>query len=283
MKLKRHHKFVIGGFSLVVLIYMIVSILLINGLIIRQVQLQNELEELKADTQNKINEITDTLLKTHEELTALGVEFETIGSEFEYLKLSAGEDFSAVIEDAIKSVVTIKTDTTQGTAFIISPEGYLVTNAHILSGETSVKVVDYEKVERTAQVIGQDSELDIALLKVEGPLDFLEFENSDTVNLGEKVVAIGNPLGLQFSVSGGIVSGTKRTGPNKIDAYIQTDTALNPGNSGGPLINTRGKVIGINNFKMSEGESLGFALESNYIKIAINKISQENLNEVLFP
>ena len=97
------------------------------------------------------------------------------------------------------------------------------------------------------------------------------------VQVGEKVIAIGNPLGLQFSVSQGIVSATHREGANRLNAYIQTDAALNPGNSGGPLINTEGKVIGINNFKIGGGESLGFALESNYIEETINEIAQEEL------
>ncbi|MEK6845094.1 MAG: trypsin-like peptidase domain-containing protein, partial [Nanoarchaeota archaeon] len=94
---------------------------------------------------------------------------------------------------------------------------------------------------------------------------------------GERVIAIGNPLGLQFSVTEGIVSGIHRPGINELEAYVQTDAALNPGNSGGPLINKNGKVIGINNFKIGSGESLGFALESNYIKDAVNAISLENL------
>ena len=88
-------------------------------------------------------------------------------------------------------------------------------------------------------------------------------------------------MGLQFSITEGIVSGVHRTGINEIDAYIQTDAALNPGNSGGPLINTEGDVIGINNFKIGGGESLGFALESNYLKDAVNAISQQALNQTL--
>ena len=101
------------------------------------------------------------------------------------------------------------------------------------------------------------------------------------MQIGENVIAIGNPLGLQFSVSEGIVSGVHRLGINNIEAYIQTDAALNPGNSGGPLIDKEGKVIGINNFKISGGESLGFALESNYLKDIVNDIAQEELNQTL--
>jgi len=113
------------------------------------------------------------------------------------------------------------------------------------------------------------------LLKISGDYNSIELGDSDDIQIGEKVIAIGNPLGLQFSVSEGIVSAINREGTNGIEAYIQTDAALNPGNSGGPLINKQGKVIGINNFKIGGGESLGFALESNYIKEVVNQISQE--------
>ena len=105
--------------------------------------------------------------------------------------------------------------------------------------------------------------------------------NSDKVQVGEKVIAIGNPLGLQFSVSQGIISAVHRIGINGIEAYLQTDAALNPGNSGGPLINTQGKVIGINNFKIGSGENLGFALESNYIIDSVNDIYFQLFNETL--
>jgi len=88
-------------------------------------------------------------------------------------------------------------------------------------------------------------------------------------------------LGLQFSVSEGIVSAVHREGLNGKDAYIQTDAALNPGNSGGPLINKEGKVIGINNFKIGSGENLGFALESNYIEEIVNQIGQQILNKTI--
>ena len=106
-------------------------------------------------------------------------------------------------------------------------------------------------------------------------------ENSDEIQIGEKVIAIGNPLGLQFSVSQGIISATHRQGANNLPVYIQTDAALNPGNSGGPLINKQGKAIGINNFKLGESESLGFALESNTLKEAINSIAEEFLKQTL--
>ena len=108
------------------------------------------------------------------------------------------------------------------------------------------------------------------------------FGDSDDVQVGEKVIAIGNPLGLSFTVTGGIISAVDRIGPNGLDVYIQTDAALNPGNSGGPLINKEGKVIGINNFKAGgESENIGFALESNYIIDAVNDIALKEIGRAL--
>ena len=106
--------------------------------------------------------------------------------------------------------------------------------------------------------------------------NYLKFDDSSKLQVGEKTIAIGNPLGLSFSVSEGIISALKREGPNNIPAYIQIDVPLNRGNSGGPLINKNGKVIGINNFKLQNSENLGFSLESNYAVEAINKIFSEN-------
>ena len=282
--LKKHHKWMIGGISAVVVIYMIISIILISGLAVKQTsdnnKLANEINKLQADTQSKLNELTENILlvkedikQTKENLTDIGA----IRKEFDLLKASTGEDFSSIIEDSLKGVVTIKTNVAQGTGFIISSDGYIVTNAHMLSGASEVQITTFDENKISAELIGYNAELDIALLKIEGEYNFLELGNSDETQVGERVIAIGNPLGLQFSVSEGIVSGIHRSGINELEAYTQTDAALNPGNSGGPLINKNGKVIGINNFKLGSGESLGFALESNYIKDAVNAISGEKL------
>lgn len=282
MPLKKHHKIIIGSFSSFVLIFMIVSSILIYSILIKQTvdynNLNNKISELEADTQSNINILTENLIQTQK----LAEESqEALQLEMNLLKASAGEDFSGIIEDAIKAVVTIRTDVSQGTGFIINSEGYIVTNAHVLVGATYVQIITYEQEITNADLIGYDGDLDIALLKVEGDYDSISLADSDNVQVGEKVIAIGNPLGLQFSVSQGIVSAVHREGINRLEAYIQTDAALNPGNSGGPLINTQGKVIGINNFKVSGGESLGFALESNYIKDTVNEIAVEVLEETL--
>ena len=244
-------------------------------------EINSKILELQADTQNKISGLTENIVQTNQELKALGSQLGSIDEEISLLKASTSEDFSGIIEDAVKAVVTIRTDVGQGTGFIITEDGYLVTNAHVLSGGREVEAINYEQDIIGAEFIGYESNLDIALLKIEGNYDKLTLDNSNMVQVGEKVIAIGNPLGLQFSVSEGIVSAIHRTGLGDLEAYIQTDAALNPGNSGGPLINKEGKVIGINNFKVGTGENLGFALESNYIKEAVNNIAEKELNQTL--
>lgn len=282
MGMKRHHKIIITSFSSIFLIAIIVSIVL---LFINQSYqyktLNNQITHLQADTQSKLNELTENILHTKNSLETITSEIGSMSEEFDELKASAGEDFSGIIEEAIKSVVTIKTDISQGTGFIIDSDGYIVTNYHVIAGAKQAGIFTYEGGTHTTSLIGYNSKYDIALLSIKGNYDELELADSDDIQIGEKVIAIGNPLGLQFSVSEGIVSAIHRPGINEIKAYIQTDAALNPGNSGGPLINKKGKVIGINNFKIGGGESLGFALESNYIKDIVNEISNQVLNQTL--
>ena len=288
MALKRHHKWLIGSFSSVVIIFMIISGFLTYLILIQQEinfgRLNQKIEDLQADTQSKINDLTESLLQTNE---ILHKEVGSLGQELDLLKASTSADFSGIIENAIKSVVTIKTSAGfQGTGFIIDENGYVVTNAHVLTDESgeladSIQVITFEQGKKNAEFIGFDEKFDIALLKISGEYDSLKFGNSNNVQIGEKVIAIGNPLGLQFSVSEGIVSAVRREGISGVNAYIQTDAALNPGNSGGPLINNQGKVIGINNFKIGSGENLGFALESNYVIEATNEIYFNVFNKTL--
>ncbi|MBI3623041.1 trypsin-like peptidase domain-containing protein [Candidatus Pacearchaeota archaeon] len=283
--LKKHHKIMLGGFTGILIVYMIISSILLNGLIVKQTLNNNKVNErlnaLQADTSSKINELTDIVSKTQDTLSETQKSLlsinESVKSQISSLKASVDDDFSGIIEQAVPAVVTIRTDVAQGTGFLITNDGYIVTNAHVLSGARRVSAITSNQESINAEFIGYDSDLDIALLKIPGNYEKLKLDNSDNVQVGEKVIAIGNPLGLQFSVSQGIVSGIHRQGSNGLNLYIQTDAALNPGNSGGPLINKAGKVIGINNFKIGGGENLGFALESNSIKEAVNQISQEKL------
>jgi len=278
MALKRHHKIILGGFSTFVLVAIIILSFLLYTVFIQQTLNYNDLQSQLAETNSKINTLTTNLIDTKESISSLDQSFQ---SELNELKASAGEDFSGIIEEAVKSVVTIRTDISQGTGFIIDDNGYIVTNAHVLSGASQVQALTYEQDMVEAQLIGFNIQFDIALLKIPGDYQEIDLADSDDIQIGEKVIAIGNPLGLQFSVTEGIVSAVNRQGINGIEAYIQTDAALNPGNSGGPLINKQGKVIGINNFKIGGGENLGFALESNYIEDVVNAISEQLLNQTL--
>lgn len=282
MGLKKHHKWMLGGFGSIIVVYMVMSAVLLNGIIVKQTinhnQLQNEIEQFKIDTSSKIAELSNNIIETKSEV-------EESQEDISLLKASAGEGFSNIIGNSIKSVVTIRTNVGQGTGFVIGEEGYIITNAHVLADSLgylapNIEALTYEQESLPATFVGYKGNLDLALLKVDKEFEALELGDSEEIEIGEKVIAIGNPLGLQFSVSEGIVSAVHRSGVNGLEAYIQTDAALNPGNSGGPLINKKGEVIGINNFKVG-GDNLGFALESNYIEDAINEISQEKLNQTL--
>ena len=171
-----------------------------------------------------------------------------------------------------------------GTGFVVSSEGYILTNAHVVEGASKVTVKVYgEDVERDATLIGSDTETDIAVLKVEGAqLQPLKLGDSDAVRVGEYVLAIGNPLStdeLANTITFGIISATKRevTIDNYTNSYLQTDAAINFGNSGGPLINMNGEVVGINSAKTItagydamgnavSAEGIGFALPINQVQ-----------------
>ena len=171
-----------------------------------------------------------------------------------------------------------------GTGFVVSSEGYILTNAHVVDGAHKVTVKVFgEEEERDATVIGSDTETDIAVLKVEGAqLQPLKLGDSDAVRVGEYVLAIGNPLStdeLANTITFGIVSATKRevTIDNYTNTYLQTDAAINFGNSGGPLINLNGEVVGINSAKTItagydelgnavSAEGIGFALPINQVQ-----------------
>jgi len=159
-----------------------------------------------------------------------------------------------------------------GTGFIIDKEGYILTNNHVAEGADEITVKLSDNKEYKARVIGLDSKTDLALIKIDGAKDLtpLTLGNSDQIDVGDWVVAIGNPFGLEHTVTAGIVSAKYRqTGVASYENYIQTDAAINQGNSGGPLMNTNGEVIGINSNIYSEtGGSIGigFAIPINMAK-----------------
>ena len=224
--MKRHHKWIIGSFSTLVIAFMIISSISLITIFSTQEMNNKRLTLELEDINSKINTLATNTLNNNEELNSLGMQLGTIDEEFDLLQASAGEDFSGIIENSIKSVVTIRTNVGQGTGFIISDQGYIITNAHVLADSqgmlaTIIQAITYEQEIISATFIGYNGELDLALLKIPGNHEPLILENSDNIQIGEKVIAIGNPLGLQFSVSQGIVSATNRPGINQQNIYIQ--------------------------------------------------------------
>ncbi len=164
-----------------------------------------------------------------------------------------------------------------GTGFILSRSGYLCTNRHVVAKVDSVRVRVAEK-EYTAKVIGQDVVTDIALLKVDNPQNFdpVYFGDSDQVQVGDWAIAIGNPFGFDKTFTVGVVSAVRGDKESLGSSYIQTDASINQGNSGGPLLNLDGEVIGVNRmiFAKSGGGSLGigFAIPINTVKVVLEQL-----------
>ncbi len=162
-----------------------------------------------------------------------------------------------------------------GSGVIVSSDGYILTNNHVVEDAVKVTITLYDKREYAGTVVGTDPRSDLALIKIEERnLPFLEFANSDSVRLGEWVLAVGNPLSLHTTVTAGIISAKARQlslsrNKNTEESYLQTDAAINPGNSGGALVNAQGKLIGINSAIASgDGYFTGysFAIPSNIAK-----------------
>ena len=166
-----------------------------------------------------------------------------------------------------------------GSGFVISDDGYIVTNNHVIENADEILIEFYEGFELPAEVIGTDPNTDIALLKVEPetPLQFVSFGSSEAARVGDWVMAMGNPLGQGFSVSAGIVSAKARALRGTYDDYIQTDAAINRGNSGGPLFNLQGEVIGVNTAILSpNGGSIGigFAMSASVVENVIDQLQE---------
>lgn len=166
-----------------------------------------------------------------------------------------------------------------GTGFVISSDGYVVTNNHVVAGADEVLVKMRDGTEKEAKVIGSDAKLDVALLKVKAKgLKKVKLGDSEKLRVGDWVVAIGNPFGLEQTVTAGIVSAKGRViGSGPYDDFIQTDTAINPGNSGGPLFNRKGEVVGINTaiYSRSGGSNgIGFAIPINLAKSVLDDLRE---------
>ncbi len=230
--------------------------------------------------------------------------------------ITIGEDFSGLAKSLMPSVVNIATRQTVsrgglpafgpnsplnefndllgrgqggarrqsslGSGFIIDAEGYVVTNNHVIEGADEIDIILSDGSVLAAKLVGADEEVDLALLKVDSrtPLTPVPWGNSDGADVGQWVVAIGNPFGLGGTVTAGIISARARDiGAGSYDDFIQTDAAINKGNSGGPLFNLRGEVIGVNTAIISPGEAggsvgVGFSVPANFAKVVIDQLRQ---------
>ncbi len=230
--------------------------------------IDTSLQNFKKQNQQEIKTLSNLIDQIEQQSS---IKLNELKDELKNIRVQSA-DFSGIVDDVLQSVVSVRTNLGQGSGVIVDTRGYIVTNVHVIDGASIIRVTTYSGKTYNVNVIaGYDTTSDIAVLKINAPdLKALEFDDSDEVKVGEKVIAAGNPAGLSFTVTEGIVSAL-RTLQNNLK-YIQTDVPINPGNSGGPLINIRSEIIGINNFKIGGFESLGFAISSNNVKNVVEKI-----------
>lgn len=165
-----------------------------------------------------------------------------------------------------------------GSGFLISADGYIVTNNHVIDGADKIQVKMKDGEEYDAEIVGKDPNTDLALIRITAakPFPFIRMGDSENLKVGEWVVAIGSPFGLEQTVTAGIVSAKGRViGSGFYDDFIQTDASINPGNSGGPLINLDGEVIGINTAIIASGQGIGFAIPVNLAKGIIEQLKKD--------
>ena len=165
-----------------------------------------------------------------------------------------------------------------GSGFILDREGYIVTNNHVIEGAEEIQVRLAHGEELRASVVGRDPKTDLALIKIDAPSDLipLEMGDSESLRVGNWVVAIGNPFGLEQTVTAGIVSAKGRViGAGPYDDFIQTDASINPGNSGGPLLDMEGEVVGINTAIIAAGQGIGFAIPINLAREILPQLKEK--------
>ena len=273
---KRSHKSFWKGFAGVLLVAVMVAV----GCLITAAAVNESWEDRTEDTVSALTERIDDLQEQLEDVSTpgRGAALPTDGSA-----LTPSELYNNNVDCVVAISSTVQTDsyyygsgTSTGSGFILSEDGYVITNHHVVEGASEVDVVLHDGTEYPAQVVGYDSTNDLAVLKMEASgLTAATIGSSDDLAVGDMVVAIGNPLGeLTATQTVGYVSGIKRevTTSNTILSMIQTDAAINPGNSGGPLFNMYGEVVGITTAKYSGTTDSGASIEGIGFAIPIDDV-----------
>jgi serine protease Do len=202
----------------------------------------------------------------------------SLAPQFYYATLltSPARDVSSLVKQIGEAVVQVRTPEGLGSGFFINADGYLITNFHVIEGETEISVEVYHQKDgqldretyKQVKIIAINKFHDLALLKIEDKnapkFKFITLGNSDALSVGDAVFAVGSPLGLERTVTQGIVS--TKTRELEGNLYLQTSTQINPGNSGGPLFNLAGEVVGVTNMKITFGEGLAFAIPVELVK-----------------
>jgi S1-C subfamily serine protease len=243
----------------------------------------------KIDTAQEIGRAVADVLDNQAPATTVALDAEVVSDQAttpEVEKTDAGRlDVKAVLAAVAPTVVQIEVSSEdgifgggQGTGFIISSDGQVVTNAHVVEGAANINVMLSDGTVRTAELVQQDPTRDLAVLKIDGEnLPAARLGRSAEVEVGDEVLAIGNALGLGDtpSVTTGIVSALERElqlSGNRLTRLIQTDAAINPGNSGGPLVNAKGEVIGVNTAIAGNAEGIGFAISIDHARPVIETL-----------
>jgi serine protease Do len=257
-----------------------VKIVLKNGAELRGEVLKEREDSVVLDLGHTVLTLPRTEISMLEKATASAKAAAVQGEDIYFVE--PGREAVTVeknVQRVAESVVQIQTASGLGSGFIINKLGYVITNQHVIAGEREITVVVYRKkpggLEKQpfpkVKIIAMNGFLDLAILQIDDPaaasLPFVPMGDSETLTQGQEVFAIGSPLGLERSVSKGIVSIRARENGGRW--YIQSTTQINPGNSGGPLFNARGEVVGVNNMKAAGVgvEGLGFSIPSNVLKL----------------
>ncbi|MBI2151277.1 trypsin-like peptidase domain-containing protein [Candidatus Woesearchaeota archaeon] len=301
--MNRKHHFIYGGIALlIVLIFSGIEIWQTNEFkaslatesSLRQQQLKQE-ESARIVLEDRLNLIEKALPQLEKNLQEKETQIAGLSGQLEQVKLDSqieldklsqkittlkanNADFSEVIEQTIPAVVSIRTNHGSGSGFFVDSRGYILTNNHVMAEATAATIVTSDGKEHGVYFIGASSNKDLALLRIDGSnYDYLSFADSNKVSVGERVIAVGNPGGLDFTVTQGIISAVDRIDQSG-NSFLQIDVPINPGNSGGPLVNANGEVIGINTKKISSFEGIGFALESNIAESFAEEVMQKDLD-----